>query len=54
MFPNSMYALMHTAREHTKNIMEEYPKINTEIVKDARTFESEEHTYSSSVQSVKK
>ena len=53
-FPNSIDALMHTAKEHTKNIMEEFPKINTEIVKDVRTFESKEHTDSSSVQSVRK
>ena len=33
-FPNSIDALMHTAKEHTKNIMEEFPKNNTEIVKD--------------------
>ena len=40
MFPNSIDALMHTAKEHTKNIMDEFPKINTEILKDVRRFES--------------
>ena len=53
-FPNSMDALMHTAKEHTKNIIEEFPKFNTEIVKDAIIFESREHSDSSSVQSVRK
>ena len=43
-FPNSIDALMHTAKEHTKNVMDEFRKINTEIVKDVRTFESKELT----------
>ena len=43
-FPNSIDALMHTAKEHTKNIMDEFQKINTEIVKNVRTFESKELT----------
>ena len=45
---------MHTAQEHTKNIIEEFPNINTEIVKDVRTSDSKEYTDSSSVQSVRK
>ena len=53
-FPNSMDALMHTAKEHTKNIIEEFPNINIEIVKDAIISESKEHPDSSSVQSVRK
>ena len=52
-FSNSMDALMHTAEEHTKNIIEKCPKINTEIVKDVILFESKEHIDSSSVQSVR-
>ena len=45
-FPNScLDALMHSAKDHTKNIMEEFPKMNKEIVEDVRTFESKEHTH---------
>ena len=44
---------MHTAKEHTKNIIEECPKINTEIVKDVIIFERKENRDSSSVQSVR-
>ena len=33
-FSNSTHALMHTAKEHTKNIMEEFTKINSAKVKD--------------------
>ena len=47
-----MDALMHTAKEHTKMIIEEFPNIDTEIVKDGRLFERKEHTDSSSVKSV--
>ena len=32
-FLNSMDALLHTANEHTKTIIEEFPKITPEIVK---------------------
>jgi hypothetical protein len=42
MIPNSMDTLTHTAKEHTKNIIEEFPKTNTEIIKDVRTIESKE------------
>ena len=53
-FLNSMDALLHTAYEHTNNIIEEFPKINTEIVKNVIIFGSKEHIDSSSVQSVRK
>ena len=45
---------MHTAEDHTKNNIEEFPKIITKIVKDVIILESKEHTDSSSVQSVRK
>ena len=39
-----MDALMHTAKEHTKNKIEEFPNIkDTEIVKDAIISERKEH-----------
>ena len=42
-FPNSMDALMHTAKDHTKKIIEELPKINSDIVKDAVKSDNKEH-----------
>ena len=42
-FPNSMDALMHTAKDHTKKIIEEFPKINSDIVKDAIISDNKEH-----------
>ena len=42
-FPNSMDALMHTAKDHTKKIIEEFPKINSDIVKDAIKSDNTEH-----------
>ena len=38
-----MDALMHTARDHTKKITEEFPKINSDIVRDAITSDNKEH-----------
>ena len=52
-FSNSIDALIHTAKEHTKNIIEKFPNNNTKIVKDVIIFKSKEHRDSSSVQSVR-
>ena len=38
-----MDALMHTARDHTKKITEEFPKINSDIVKDEIKSDNKEH-----------
>ena len=42
-FPNLMDALMHTPKDHTKKIIEEFPKINSDIVKDAIKSDNTEH-----------
>ena len=43
-----MDALTHTAKEHSKNIIENSPKINSAIVKDVNISESVEQTDKSS------
>ena len=42
-FPNSMDALMYTAKDHSDNIIEDTPKINSVIVKDKDICEYKEH-----------
>ena len=33
-FPNSTYALMHSAQKHTQNMIEEFPKMSSDKVND--------------------
>ena len=38
-----MDALMHTDKDHTKKIIRELPKINSDIVKNAVKSDNKEH-----------